>query len=208
MFLAVRYEKHYYSDNSDQNSAIYTPDGEIFRQYAYMNPVWRDPWSPVGPNKILFTEGHSYAPSPCILEVIANKKACLEIVDDWATGQNVSLFGYTWSPSGNQISFIYENDLPNSGLCYFDLATENITCPVTSTDLLFDKQMFARSYFWSPDGKYLVLFFDEVGIGDVIGPQRVVVVNVANQNLQFLEGEFSWPYGDPWRPLLPSQTNE
>ncbi|MCB9418901.1 MAG: hypothetical protein H6667_03810 [Ardenticatenaceae bacterium] len=205
MFLSVTYEKNYYSDNSDYNLAIYTPMGEIFRQYAGMSLMWKNSWSPVETNRILFIEGRS----PCILEVISNKKTCPEIVNKWATNQNVSPFGYAWSPDGKQISFVYENsDSRNSGLCYFDLAKENITCPVTSTDLLFEKQMFAGFHFWSPDGKYLVLFFDEVGIRDVMAPQRVVVVNVANQNLQFLEGEFSWPYTNPWRPLIPSQTNE
>jgi hypothetical protein len=68
--------------------------------------------------------------------------------------------------------------------------------------------MFARMQYWSPDGKYLVLFFDRIGIIDVVGYIRVVVIDIANQNLQFLEGEFSWPYTNPWRPLLPSQTAE
>lgn len=209
MFLAVRYEKHYYSGNSDHNSVIYTPSGEIFRQYAYMNPVWGNPWSPVGPNKIMFTEGHSYAPLPCILEINENKKSCPELINEWATSQNVSLFGYTWSPDGNYISYVYENSGESkTGLCYYELATENIVCPILSEDLLFEKQMFARKQYWSPDGKYLVLFFDDIGIRDVIGYIRVVVIDIANQNLQFLEGEFSWQYDDPWRPLIPSQTNE
>ncbi len=204
-FLSVLYDKHYYSDNYDRNLVIYTPSGEIFRQYANVDTSWTNPWSPLLPYKILYT-GNSSVP-PCILDVIENKSTCLEVIDEWADSQKVSPFHYIWSPDGNRISFVYGNS-ELTGLCYYELATNNLVCPVSNEDLWLNKQLFARIQFWSPDGKYLVLFFDEFGIIDVVGAQKVAVFNVDNQSFQILEGEYLWPSGDPWRPPISSDTDE
>ncbi|MBK8932640.1 MAG: hypothetical protein IPM76_10070 [Chloroflexi bacterium] len=204
-FVSVLYDKHYYSDNYDRNLVIYTPSGEIFRQYANADTSWTNPWSPVLPYKILYT-GNSYVP-PCILDVIENKSTCLEVIDEWVKSQKVSPFHYIWSPDGNRISFVYGNS-ELTGLCYYELATNTLVCPVSNDDLWLDKQLFARIQFWSPDGKYLVLFFDKLGIMDVVGAQKVAVFNVDSQSFQILEGEYLWPSGDPWRPSIPSVTDK
>lgn len=199
-YLSVLYDKHYYSDNYDRNLAIYTPAGEIVRQYVGLDTSWGNPWSPVAPYRILFTDGWT----PCILEVTEDKKECLETVKQWLISQDVSPFHYIWSPDGNRISFVYNNDdtsdISKTGMCYIELVTNNIVCPVSADDLWLDRQLFARIQFWSPDGRYLALFFDNLGFLDVIGPMRVAVIDLHEQNFWLLEGEYSWPFSNPWRP--------
>ena len=103
---------------------------------------------------------------------------------------------------------VYLSERPVTGLCYYELTTNTLVCPVSNDDLWLDKQLFARIQFWSPDGKYLVLFFDKLGIMDVVGAQKVAVFNVDSQSFQILEGEYLWPSGDPWRPSIPSVTDK
>jgi hypothetical protein len=57
-------------------------------------------------------------------------------------------------------------------------------------------------FIWSPDSKYLVLFFDHIGFIDVIGVQRVAVINVETHVIQLLDGEYLWPFSNPWRPQI------
>jgi hypothetical protein len=145
----------------------------------------------------------------CILEIVENKRICLELIDEWLASQNVIPLNFDWSPDGTRVSYIYHNsETSNTGLCYFELATENIVCPITPSDLQLNEQMFARRKFWSPDGKYLVLFFDSIGYSDVIGSVGVIVIDIENQNSWFIEGEYPWPFSDPWRPPIPSNTDE
>lgn len=200
-FLSVLYDKHYYSDKYDRNLAIYKPSGEIFRQYANMDTSWENPWTPAAPYKILYTNRGM----PCYLEVMANKTTCLEIFKEWLISQSINPFHYSWSPDGKQISFVHSNTV-RTGLCYIELETEKVVCPITSDDLHLDEQLFARIQFWSPDGKYLVLFFDDIGFVDVIGPLRVAVVDIEGQHFQLLEGTYHWPKSNPWRPPIPSQS--
>jgi hypothetical protein len=202
-YLSVLYDKQYYSDNYDRNLAIYTPAGEIFRQYVDMDTSWENPWSPVGPYKILYTDGWT----PCILEVIEDRRNCLETIDEWLTSQNLSSFHFIWSPDGNKISFVYNNtddiaDIPKTGICYIELTTDKIECPISADDLWLDKQLFARIQFWSPDGKYLALFFDNLGFWDIVGPVRVAVINAYEESFWLLEEEYSWPFSNPWRPPI------
>lgn len=203
--LAVEYEAHYYDDNYDLNLAIYTPSGELFRQYANMGASWRNFWSPTLPYRILFTERNV----PCILDVIANKQSCLGAVAEWVDNKNVWPYAFIWSPDCSKISFLhYSEEEGDNGLCYVELATEEIFCPITPDDLLLEEQMVPRVHFWSPDGRYLALFFDDLWPGDVVGPLAIVVVNPDGRNFQILEQDLSWPYGNPWRPSIPSPSQE
>ncbi len=81
-------------------------------------------------------------------------------------------------------------------------------CPITTSDLQLDEQLFARIQFWSQDGKYLVLFFDEFGFTHLIGDLKVAIVDIDNQSFRLLEGEYEWPFSNPWRPSISSQNNE
>jgi hypothetical protein len=208
MTNTVLYDKHYYSDNYDRNLAIYTPTGEIVRQYVDMNTSWGNPWSPVVPYRILYTDGWT----PCILEVTEDRRECLEIIDEWLISQDVSPFHYIWSPDGHKISFVYNNEdtavIPKTGMCYIELATENIVCPISADGLWLDEQLFARIQFWSPEGRYLVLFFDNLGFMDVVGATRVAVVDIYEQSFWLLEGEYSWPFSNPWRPHITTKNVE
>lgn len=200
-FLSVVYFTHYYSDNEDTHLAIYTPTGELFRQYTNVSPTVYKPWSPVSPYRILFT-GQRSVP-PCILEIVGNQQTCLATIAEWADEQVVVPSFYTWSPNGKQISFDYSTDRPSTGLCYYVITREELVCPVKTEDLFFDKQFFVRKHYWSPDGRYLVLFFDNLGIIDVVGTVKAAVVNIETGDIQFIEGDYSFPYDDPWRPLMP-----
>lgn len=207
VFLAVLYDKHYYSDNSDYNLAIYTVSGEIFRQYKNMYIPFDNAWGYGSPYRILHTEGTRYVP-PCILEVTVDKRTCLDVIDEWADRQNVALFNYTWSPDGTKISYVYYSETFDTGLCYLELATENIVCPITADDLQTEEPLLARLHFWSPDGKYLVLFSDRFGPTDVVGSQKVTVFDIDNQTLWHLEQGYSLPFGNnPWRPFMNPSTN-
>ena len=199
LFLAVVYFKHYYSDNEDRNLAIYTPSGELFRQKTSLTPELSKPWNPIRPYRILYYGRRS----PCILEVANNQQTCLSVIADWAEQQVIVPTFYTWSPDGEKISFVYSSDRPNTGLCYYEVATEELVCPITTEDLFFSRQFFARKHYWSPDGKFLVLFFDRLGIIDVVGTVKVAVVNIETDNIQFIDGDYSFPYNDPWRPPIP-----
>lgn len=207
-FLSVIYNKHYYSDNFDLNLVIYTPTGEIYRQYANINVAWPSYWAPVLPYRVLYTE-RSRA---CLLQVIENERACIEAIDAWLADQDVILLNHTWSPDGNRIGYTYLNSdslTPDSGVCYYELVTEKIVCPITRTDLQFDEQRFARRLFWSPNGKYLAVFFDDIGYSeDLFGSVGIIMVNIENQETRLIEGEYSWPFYNPWRPLLFAQINE
>jgi hypothetical protein len=205
-FLSVQYEKHYYSDNYDRNLVIYKPTGEIFRQYTKMDAGWRDPWSPTAPYKILSTN----RAIPCILNVIENEKTCLEEIGEWRVSENTLPFHYVLSPDGNQLSFIHNNsDMPKTGLCYIELTTHDIKCFITPDELHNDQQLFSTVQYWSPDGNYIVVFFDKFGAySDVFGESnKVAVVNIDGNNLQLLEGEYKPPMGNPWRSITTSQTD-
>jgi len=207
-FLAVIYEKFYDGDSYqfDSNLAIYKASGEIFEQYKNTAPIWKNPWSPDTSYRILYTEGWR---TPCILDIIKNKTTCLEVIHDWAISENVSPFNYIWSPDASQISFVYNNNDGLTGLCYIELITNDIKCPVTPGDLYFDEQFYARVHYWSPDGNYLALFFDEFGAGsDVFGTRhKVSVVGVGDNKIQLLEGKYRPLLGDPWRPPSSIQTD-
>lgn len=200
-FLSVVYMKHYYSDNEDSHLAIYTPSGELFRRYTNVTPAIYKPWNPVRPYRILYT-GQRYVP-PCILDIVDNQQTCLSVIDEWADQQAVVPSFYTWSSDGEQISFVYSSDRPNTGLCYYVVATEELVCLITTEDLFFDKQFFARKLYWSPDGQYLVIFFDTLGFIDVVGTVKAAVVNIETSDIQFIDGDYSFPYYDPWRPPIP-----
>lgn len=200
-FLSVLYTKHYYSDNMDYNLVIYTPSGEIYRQYANRRPIsWFNPWTPVEPHRIFYIE-RSRA---CVIDIIENNDSCLEAIDEWLANRDVVLLNHDWSPDGTHISFIYNNlEIPDTGLCYLELATDKIECPIKTDVLQLDKQMFARRTFWSPDSKYIVLFFDSIGYSEhIIGSVGAVVVNTESHDFEFIEGKFSWPYAYPWRPSV------
>ena len=198
-FLAVVYFKHYYSDNEDRNLAIYTPSGELFRQNTSLTPELSKPWNPIRPYRILYYGRRS----PCILEVVDNEQTCLSVIAEWAEQQVVVPTFYTWSPDGEKISFVHSSDRPNTGLCYYEVATEELVCPITTEDLFFGRQFFARKHYWSPDGKFLVLFFDRLGIIDVVGTVKVAIVNIETGDIQFIDGDYSFPFDDPWRPTIP-----
>jgi hypothetical protein len=208
--LSVQYEKHYYSDNTDEHLAIYTLSGEIYRQQSNIDTFSssQNPWNPALPYRIIYTDHRSIVP-PCIFEVSENKNTCLEKIDEWADIRDVITFGYQWSPDGEKISFVYGNsEKPESGLCYYDLALENIVCPIITNDLKLDEQMYARKAYWSPDSKYMVLIFDDIGMADVIGYANIAIIDVDNQSFQILEGEFIYPFSNPWRPPIPESIGE
>lgn len=201
-FLSVLYTKRYFSDRLNYNLAIYTPTGDIFRQYGNVNTSWNNPWSSSLPYTILYTNGSRTTP-PCVLDVIHNERTCLSTINNWAVERDVILFNSIWSPSDNQISFLYgQSEKFESGLCIFDLDFESISCPITTVDLQANEPLFARMQFWSPDGRHLILFADELGWMDVIGPQQVAIVDIEEGSFQFFDGDYTWPTGNPWRPLL------
>jgi len=204
--LSVRYEKHYYSDNTDNHLAIYTLSGEIYRQQSNIYSPSLNSWNPTLPYRIIYT-GHRIVP-PCIFEVAENKKTCLGKIDEWADIRNVVTFGYQWSTDGEKISFVYENsDKLETGLCYYDLIMEDLSCPIETNDLKLDEQMYARKAYWSPDSKFIILIFDDIGMVDVIGYANIAIIDVDNQSFQILEGEYTWPYSNPWRPPIPAANN-
>lgn len=206
--IAVWYKKHYYSDNMDDHLVIYTPVGEIFRQQSNLDTMWGNPWNSNLPYRILYIDGHRFVP-PCIFEVTENNRFCLEFLREWAINQGVVLLNYDWSPDGGKISFVYYNsEKPETGLCYYDLITEDIVCPIMTNDLKLNKQMYARKAYWSPDSKYMALIFDDIGIADVIGYANIAIVDVENQSFQILEGDYIWPFSNPWRPPLPESIGE
>lgn len=204
-FLSVMYEKHYYSDNTDLNLVVYMPSGEIYRQYAGINVSQANYWAPTLPYRILYREGRRI----CILKIIENEINCSEIVEEWLDSQNIVPFSYSWSPDGDKISYIYADpDITKTGFCYVELTVENVVCPISSDDLWLDRQLFVHAQFWSPDAQYVVLFLSNTGMIDVIGPMTVVIVAINDQKLSVLEGEYLWPFNNPWRPPIPSEINE
>ncbi len=204
-YLAVLYDKHYIDDNYERNLVIYTPTGDIIQQYANADTSWTNPWSPVAPYLILYTDGWT----PCILDIVEEKQDCLEFVTEWLAIRNVSTFNYIWSPDGEKISFVYGNsDELKTGMCYIELITESIVCPISTDDLALDRQLFTRIHYWSPDANYVAVFADTIGFMDVIGPMKVAIVDIDRQTFRLLEEEYSWPFNDVWRPPMPRQTTE
>lgn len=212
--LAVLYKKHYYDDNSDHSLVIYAPSGELFRQYENMSISRNSPWSPVLPHRILYTDDNkSFLPKmPCILDVVENEQTCLEIVGEWVESQNVWPYNFVWSPDGSKISFVHvarEERVNKSGACYIELATEEIFCPITPDDLQLEEQFESRGHYWSPDGRYLALFSDRSGpLSDVFGDFAVTTVSRDGQNLQILGLGFSSSHYNPWRPSIPTPSEE
>ncbi|MCL4262123.1 MAG: hypothetical protein KJ069_02865 [Anaerolineae bacterium] len=210
--LAVVYDKRDYYDNSDYDLAIYMPSGELFRQFGNMRTFWYAPWSPVLPYRMLVTDGQSYiSRQPCILDVIENKQNCIETIAERVDNQNVWPTNYIWSPDGSKISFIHfarEERVNINGVCYIELATEEIFCPITPDDLQLEEQINPRLHFWSPNGRHLILFLDRHGMVDVSSPLAGALVNSDGQNFQIIGRDFSLPYTNPWRPSIPSPSQE
>jgi hypothetical protein len=75
-------------------------------------------------------------------------------------------------------------------------------------DLQLEEQMYPRVHYWSPDSRYLVLFFDKYGPIDVIGNLGVAIVKSDGQGFHILGRQISWPQGNPWRPPIPLQSEE
>lgn len=79
---------------------------------------------------------------------------------------------------------------------------------MTGDDLQLGEQMYPKSYFWSPDGRYLALFFDKFESVHVRGDPGVAIINSDGQNFQVLGWELAWPENSPWRPPIPLQPEE
>lgn len=105
--LAVLYRKWYDDDHNDSDLAVYTPSGELFRQYGNVDTMWNNSWSPTLPYKILYADGHNYSSNmPCILDIITNQRTCLETVAEWVENKKVWLHTFfIWSSDGSKISF-------------------------------------------------------------------------------------------------------
>jgi hypothetical protein len=135
----------------------------------------------------------------------------LETIAEWAENQNVWLYNFIWSPDSSKISFLHasqEEWMNNNGVCYIELTTKEILCPVIPDNLQPEEKKYPRAHFWSPDGRYLALFFDKYGYSDVRGDLGVAIVTGDGQNFQILGRVFSWPYSNPWRPPIPLQSEE
>jgi len=154
------------NDPAQFGLAIYTPGGEPFRMYDRINS---NDWSPTPPYRILYTVGDRRTNVvPCILNVIENSRACLEAVDQWREDQEVKIGQFAWSSDGNKVSFTHWNYATNkNGLCYFDLTSEAITCPITASTLqsLGDNYpLFVVGHHWSPDDEYIAVFVNPNGL--------------------------------------------
>jgi hypothetical protein len=202
-FISVRYYKRYDDDSGEHNLVIYTSEGQIFRQYARRDIPWlNDPWNSTQPYKVLYLND-SNAWLPCILDIANDIDSCLDSVYAWAKEENVSLRNFVWSPNGTKISFVYGGGAGKTGFCYFDLVTNNQTCPVNEKYLFWDRQYFSRFHYWSSNDRYVALFVDDIGFMDVVGSIKIVVFDIETEEIHPLEGEYYWPKGDPWRPSVP-----
>lgn len=154
------------NDPSQFGLAIYTPGGEPFRMYDRINS---NDWSPTPPYRILYTVGDWRTNViPCILNVLENSRTCLEAVDRWRQEQEVKIGQFAWSSDGNKVSFTHWNYATNNnGLCYFDLTSEDITCPITPSalqSLAEGYPLFVVGHHWSPDDEYIAVFVNPNGL--------------------------------------------
>lgn len=144
--------------------AIYTSGGEAFRMYDRVNS---NDWAPTHPYRILYTTSDWPNEIPCVLYVLENRHVCLEAIDTWREEQDVRLGQYAWSSDGNKVSFTHWNyETGKNGLCYLDLITEEIACPITAGALQSlgeNHPLFVVGHHWSPDDRYIAVFVNPNG---------------------------------------------
>ncbi len=180
---------------------VYATDGEVIGNFNYVNSV---NWSPEQPYRILFSEYNDYETSPpCILDVLSDTRTCFDKVSHWRQEQDAGITRYQWSPDGQKISFISWNmgEAYGGGLCVYELNSENISCPVMSSDLQLEgfDYLFVRDYFWSPDGKNIAFYINpNPPPSDDGGLQSIAVVDREGGNLIIIGP--SYGFWNPWRP--------
>jgi hypothetical protein len=146
---------------------------------------------------------------------------CLGKVAQWRDEQQVEIGNYEWSPDGSKVGFIYWGPWgsSNSGFCYIELATDSITCPITRDTLQVDEYLerfgqggvayvYLRDYQWSPSGQYIALGISPgLPTGDDGTFDTLAIANAAGELLWIiLDGKLD--YNNPWRPPIPSQSEE
>lgn len=207
-FLSVVYEKHYYSDNYDLNLVVYMPSGEIYRQYSNLNIPMMGYWAPALPHRILYRQRNQL----CLLEIVENERICVKAIEDFVDNRDAVITSHGWSPDGTQIIFVYNSDnfdTFDSGACYYEIVAEKITCLMSIADLYPDERKYIRHQIWSPSGKYAAVLVDGFGFSEhVFGSVTVIVADIENQTFRFIEGEYSWPFNNPWRPSLSKPSDE
>jgi len=193
-----------YDNNTSGNGlTIYTWTGDIYRQFK--DKRWFI-WSPINNYEGLYEQDGDFgARLPCILDVQNGDEICLEEISAWREELNVESGLYKWSYSGEQISFIYWQ-AGVSGLCFIEIDSREINCPVDWESLGGRNEVGGISYIrhnpdWSPDGHYMQFIINPFSpAGDDGTFTRIVTSDLDGNNLQI------WGYGydASWRPPLPN----
>ena len=201
-YLALQRVQFYEDLPYNYGLTIYASNGEIFRQY---DDLYFLQWSPVSSSQFLYWDSKNDTFLPCVLDIFDNSSICYETIATWASTQNVNVAGYVWSPDGTKISFVHwNNQSQNNGLCFIELASEQIRCLVQPSDLTLDYQAFPINHFWSPDGEQIALFINPQGLSSDDGSfTSVVVIDKDGGDFSVFD-EVSIPSltTEIWRPLI------
>jgi hypothetical protein len=179
--------------------AIRTADGELFRTY---DGVRFAEWLPNEPLKLLhFTIIEEEHRIPCILDVVSGDNNCINELETWQEEPSVEVFQFRSSPDGGRISFI---TYPDPAVCYFDLSTQQVNCPVVAEDLVMDDyQFFAITHDWSEDGHYLSVIMNPNGPRSDDGSYNfLAVTTIAGNDFRILGKTSSSDRKSWWRPSL------
>lgn len=185
--------------------AIYTADGRLYRYYADIDS-WS--WAADGSYRLLATVGYYFdTEERCILDIQVNTMDCLSEITTWRENGIARISGHQWLPNGNEISFIYwDRDLRVSGLCFIDLISREITCPINET-LLTDANLGAGAmtwlvnHSWSSDGQYIAIDIDPCG-PECDDGTLTQVATIARDGSQFHLWGFGSSWNAEWRPQI------
>jgi hypothetical protein len=197
---ALRYAFGERDTPPDMGLVIYRTDGTIFRWYDGFRG---NTWSPDNSYRILYTIAMGYGHyQPCILDVLAGTRDCLNEVVTWRVEQHRETGGYQWLPSGQSVSFAAWDF--GSILCIITLETREINCPIDAEVLAPAKldasaATFIWGHQWSPDGHYLWLNVGPHGPGgDDATLTQVATVAADGSHFQVL----GFGQNGLWRPNL------
>jgi hypothetical protein len=130
----------------DQTSIMTIEDEEI-------NNSWFFP----GDEQLIYTRGQNI---PCIVNIATQKRNCIHTIHDKYPDATIYLRGLT--ADRQKLLFLHidmKNGVHNGGLCFYDLASGGMNCPMDGLKIMRDQAV--TDFVISPDEKYIAFIYED-----------------------------------------------